>query len=329
MGGTIPTMWGRKKRAASGAGVSFDAFCGDAEAAALRSALEAGDWAAVADAYQQAGPHRREFLAQNLTLDRPYAEAIDAWSASQPDSAAALLFKGSQAISAAWEARGRGYAETVGDDAWEVFFGGLREAESYLVRSLSIDDDGVGWTILLTSGRGLQLSVDELLARYDRAVTATPDLAFAADQLHQALCEKWFGSHDQMFAFARQISADAPPGDPRHRLIAVSHFERALEFRDDRASRDAYRDDVEAQRELITAAENSVLRDDFGDSPQHVITLNWFALAFGYFNRADLAAPLFERIGDRPSLWPWSYFTTNAAKVFAAYRDDAGLSPLS
>jgi hypothetical protein len=313
--------------AAPAPSVSFDAWSGDPELPVLRASLEAGDREPLAEAYAAADPHRREVLVHQLTLEQPRVACLDTWPDDEPELALAHLLRGSQRIGLAWAARGHGRSQTVGESAWDVFFDGLRAAEQDLQRAVQLDDDGVGWSTLLVSGRGLQLTLDELRARYARATTTAPGLAFAADQLLQSLCTKWFGSADDSFAFAREIAASAPDGDPRHRLIAMAHVEHGIAI-DDQVGRDAYRLDPDAQREVLAAAERCVFADGFGDGVQERRTLNWCAMALGYFRSFDEARPLLERIGASPTVEPWAYFADGAAGVVASYREQAGLAAL-
>jgi hypothetical protein len=130
-----------------------------------------------------------------------------------------------------------------------------------------------------------------------------------------------------MFAFARAVGDESAPGDPRHRLGAMAHLERAFAFREDTDGGEAYREDPVAHAEITGAAERSVFSSSFGTSAHHVLTLNTFAMAFGCFRRFDLARPLLERIGETPTRAPWSYFGERAGAVFLSYRRQAGLAP--
>src|SRR5919106_6362169 len=116
-------MFKRLRKGQSVAGsVAFDPWCGDPGAPDLREGLEAGDTGPFATAYEEADAHRREFLAQTLILDLPQVAVLDSWPEVEPGSALAFLSRGIQGINAAWEVRGSGYAETVGEQAWDVFF---------------------------------------------------------------------------------------------------------------------------------------------------------------------------------------------------------------
>ena len=314
----IPPIWRRNK-------VAPDPWCGDGEAAALRAALERGDVAPLERALHQADADRREFLVQTLTTDLPPLQTVESWPEAAPSSALAFLCRGSQRVSAAWDARGSGRARTVGEGQWDTFFDGLRQAELDLHRALDLGAGSAAWSILLISGRGLQLPTDEQWARYGRATESGGTMAYAADQFLQHLCAKWQGSHEEMFAFARETSAQAPDGDPRHRLVPTAHFERAIDF-DRERDRMRYRSDPAVQDEILAAANRSVFSHVETNTPQQIVSLNWFAFAAGYFGRPDISRPLLERVGGAPTPGPWNYYPDRAMALLQQYRKEAGLS---
>jgi hypothetical protein len=323
-------LFGRRKPHAPAApGIELDPWAGDPECPRLRAALEAGDVAPLRSAWGTADPVRREFLVHALTVDLPVLEVVERWPGASPSEPLAWLLRGSQRTTWAWEARGRAYATAVDPNAWHVFFDRLRDAEDDLQRSVALDDrDGVAWSQLLTTARGLQATPAEQRTRYDQAVARCPELPIAADLRLQAACAKWSGSHDEMFAFARQVVRSLGADDPRHRLLATAHFERAVDFREDVEARRVYLEDAAVRAELRDAAERSVLRWGAPATPQHRITVNWFAATAGYFGLHDLAAPLLVAVGPRPTRSPWSYFT-GGARTWATHRQRAGLGPLA
>ena len=82
--------------------------------------------------------------------------------------------------------------------------------------------------------------------------------------------------------------------------------------------------DRTAHEEILAAAERSVFLPDRGTGPQDLLTLNWFAIAFGYFRMHDQARPLLEAIGSSPTQSPWDYWP-EPLRVYGEYRRDAGL----
>jgi hypothetical protein len=304
--------------------VVFDPWCGDAEIPVLRAALAEGDPRPLIAAYEASGPIRREFLVHTATNDQPSIDFVTTWPDREPDRPLAWLLRGSQSVSEAWAARGRGYATTVEEDAWPTFIERLDAAERDLVEAARRGDP-LAWSMMLVSGRGLEVPKEELAYRYRSATMASPALCTAADQYLQGLCAKWGGSDEAMFEFARDVVSSAPVGDPRHRLIPIAHFERGINFRDEAKGTGAYRQDPMARAEILAAAERSVFRPDFGTTPQHRLTLNWFAMALGWFRCFEEARPLFERIGIAPTLWPWAFYGDDAITVFLDYRRHSGI----
>jgi hypothetical protein len=80
------------------------------------------------------------------------------------------------------------------------------------------------------TGRGLQHDRSQVEQVFAQAVARDPQHLEAHRQMMQFLCKKWFGSHEEMFAFARSVSGSAAVGSPVHELLVFSHVERWVEF---------------------------------------------------------------------------------------------------
>jgi hypothetical protein len=66
-------------------------------------------------------------------INPPVADSIaKQWLAAVPTSSFAHYVKARAAYNKAWSMRGRGYAASVSDESWELFFAGLEEAERIL-----------------------------------------------------------------------------------------------------------------------------------------------------------------------------------------------------
>jgi hypothetical protein len=105
----------------------------------------------------------------------PPVAAAEQWVAQVPDDGWGHLVLGALLVQWAWEARGGGYAERVGESAWDVFFERLRRAEESLwhaARSLPGEIDP--WCHLIWSGIGLQVPLEELTTRYDEGQRRQP-----------------------------------------------------------------------------------------------------------------------------------------------------------
>src|SRR5262245_55421081 len=115
-------MWlSRKKKQASA--VAIDPFLYDSGAARLRSALLNRDWSAARTILAGAPDADALSLYVEIAADTPgIQEWIGGPVSDEPDSVWPHLVRGAHAVYWAWEARGSGTADTVGADAWQVWF---------------------------------------------------------------------------------------------------------------------------------------------------------------------------------------------------------------
>lgn len=79
--------------------------------------------------------------------------------------------------------------------------------------------------MLSTMFAGGREAFDEVFAEGRRRDAYHFDLHWQAISLH---CQKWYGSHEQMFAMARGVAAAAPAGRRAVLLPMLAHFEYAL-----------------------------------------------------------------------------------------------------
>jgi hypothetical protein len=76
------------------------------------------------------------------------------------------------------------------------------------------------------------------------------------------MTDKWYGSHDVMFDFARGLAETAPLGDPVGALIGSAHYEYRLS--DDRKGKPSPEVQVRADAARITRVSDGLL--DAGDA---------------------------------------------------------------
>jgi hypothetical protein len=297
--------------ASLGRPATVDTMCGDAAAAALRAACVSGRWEDVLNSLRPGGdPHHHVFLVDQFgMLGREWGEArpeaLDAIVADRSNDPAALLMRGAYDIRWGWSARGAGRSGTVSRDSFALFHERLRRAERDLLLAARIDQrDPAPWVQLLASGRGLQIEKPELRARFNEAQRRAPGLWTAHTQMLQGLCAKWSGSHEIMFAFARDSSAAAERGSPLHVLVALAHYERYLDFdtqpdREGYASQPAVRDEIDRSGRLALATGRLAATPD-GRTARDAL-----AYVAGLFGVDQLALELYEATGDviTPGIW--------------------------
>ena len=287
-----------------------DRTYGDPRAAAVLEAAEAEDAGRLRDALAAGETaEERERLSMVLASVTGRAGLFDAWVEREPDRADAWMARGAHGVGWAWQARGRGGSETVGRDAWEVFFERLRRAEESLMRAVELaPEDPVPWTHLLISGRGLQVPKEEQWMRYEESQARHKWLSEAQLQMLQYLCDKWFGSDVESLEFAATVAREAPDNSPALSVVPMAHIEIwfALHSRE-RGNPDAYIHGPEVRQEIHQAAERSVYREDFPMDMTTVRAANTFAFAIHLMGGEGAARQLVKRIGTRRTEFPWAY----------------------
>ncbi|GIF63216.1 hypothetical protein Ais01nite_12510 [Asanoa ishikariensis] len=219
------------KRAAAAPDIVFDAHPAQDDDA-LRKAhddlVAGGDWAVARDLLATtAGDEDRRaryvwVLSEATVNGAPAAPGpvedatwVDAWARAEPGNPDALLVRGRSLISRAWEVRGGGWASTVGADAVSEFHRLLVLAVPLYDRAAHLAEaDPLPWVHRLILATALNAPRDQLERCWSEVVMREPGHVEAHNFKLMYLCHKWHGSHEEMFAFAREAAATAPDGSP-------------------------------------------------------------------------------------------------------------------
>lgn len=179
------------------------------------------------------------------------------------------------------------------------------------------------WVFLLISGRGLGVRLEELRQRFDNAHSRDPFRPDACREYLEGLTDKWGGSQQAAFDFARWIEKEVPPDSPSRVVLPVAHIEHGLEERGTRLTE--YLNSAEVVSELVPAL-RSFLRATTPSraSTEDLAVLNAYALAISgdSADTAPLVTEVFERIMDRPTMYPWSLYQEGIAQVFHEIQAD-------
>jgi hypothetical protein len=161
------------------------------------------------------------WLRQRFDGDSPFpkrVQALEAWLAARPESAAAHVALSKALIYWGWRARGAGSV----DEEPKEFKERLRRAWDLAQAARALPDkDAEAWRALLGAGTALQKETAELEALFQQALAEEP----AQERLHQArasyLSPRWFGEPGQWEAYAEKAAAER--GEPGlYALIAES-----------------------------------------------------------------------------------------------------------
>lgn len=308
-----PASRATTKTAAEIPDLPVDELMGDAAAHHFKAQLAEGRWQELHEFMEGIGDWEdRHFYLIRLADIKDRPEWIDQWVAARPDSPIPLLFSGFHRVDWAWEARGGGWASTVAKDAWAVFHGRLVEAERELAAAAAIDPrDPTPYVRGLHVAMGLSLGQAEIRRRFAEVVRRCRWHQAAHAVMVSALAKKWAGSHEEMFEFARSVSAQAPAGHPVHKVVAMAHIERWLymsrESDDWKERQRAYFRQDPVKNEIRQAADRSVCSPYYRPGRLTPGDRNIFAMCF--WQAGDYPAQLEQMrlIGSLNQKFPWSY----------------------
>lgn len=104
----------------------------------------------------------------------------------------------------AWVARGSGTADTVTTQGAQQFVERLATADEYFARAAQLNHrDPVPHALAVTAAMGLGYPEPAVRERFEAATAIEPMLYTAHGRMLTRLLEKWGGSHEKAFAFAR------------------------------------------------------------------------------------------------------------------------------
>lgn len=143
---------------------------------------------------------------------------IKKWIALRPESATAQIALANTYLEFAWAARGSGYAKSVTDSAWSLFYQRIELSKTPLLEASHLKERCPFWYSL-----AMQVALDEgwdkSSARevLDQATSFEPTYYHIYRQYANYLLPKWYGEEGETQAFAEETSARL--GDPNGSII--------------------------------------------------------------------------------------------------------------
>ncbi|MFG2195332.1 hypothetical protein [Streptomyces sp. NPDC048639] len=299
----------------------------DAPEAPLRAAITAagaGDFAQVRDllAGTRLGAEweRRDRYVSTLAEFAVHNPGwLDAWLAASPEDPDAVLVKAGLSIDQAWRVRSAARAAEVSPEQFRAFFALLEDAVPVIRAAADLNPtDPVPWRIALTHARGVQAPREVFDAYWEEAVERAPHHYGCHSTALQYLSKKWYGSHEEMFAFAEHAADAALPGSQLHALplLAAVEYELAAGSTGKSTGARSFAEDRIAAA-IDRALELSSWYDP-GD-PEVAGVRNHLALMLLRAGRWTVALDVFRAIGVHARSAPWACFG-DPRKEFLDFR---------
>lgn len=289
-----------------------------AAAAAVEAAL-AGDHVPAAEllhhtAQARAWDDRTHVVDVLAAASLRAPQWLDDWEAAAPDDGGLALVRAATGIHRAWEHRSHLHAEEVSREQFDAFHATLADTTALLQRAADLlPDDPEPWHLALVHARGLE-APPEVWLDYLSSVRAADPWHYAGHRAAmELLTAKWFGSHAEMYDFARRVAAEAPEGARVRTLPLAAVLEQMAGGESDAAAADP------GTPEAVELALAWLAADD--DRAQHVVAVHRNTLVFVLFHcrRFVEAYDQLVSVGSYATSVPWGYYG-DARTVFLEYR---------
>ncbi|RJQ82353.1 DUF4034 domain-containing protein [Pseudonocardiaceae bacterium YIM PH 21723] len=188
------------------------------------AAAHAGDWRPVADLLHRAGQdwdRRAGYVAVFGRIAAGDDAFLRDWRSARPQDPGAAMIYAESLVQLAWQIRGGRTAGETSDEQFEGFHRVIQQVEpAALAASQLAPHDPTPWFTLITAARGLGYEHDRFRALWQELIQRAPAHRRAHESALQYWCRKWYGSDEEMFAFA-EAAASAHPQLHHLRLQAA------------------------------------------------------------------------------------------------------------
>ncbi|WP_405679478.1 hypothetical protein OG292_14370 [Streptomyces sp. NBC_01511] len=242
---------------------------------------------------------------------------LDAWLAESPRDPDAVLVKAEHRVQQAWEIRTGARASGVSRDQFQAFFALLDDAVPVIGAAAELNPtDPVPWQVALTHARGSQAPREVFDAYWAEATARAPHHYGCHLSALQYLCDKWYGSHQEMFDFAERAAEHALPGSKLHALPLLAAVEYDVVSTGTPAKADRIdRSRIDAALERALELSGAYPHGD----PEVAGIRNHLALMLVLADRPGEALEEFRAVGAHATEIPWAYLG-DARDEFLEYR---------
>ncbi|GIF38522.1 hypothetical protein [Actinoplanes xinjiangensis] len=289
-----------------------DAVLRDARERLLRD----GDWRVAKQAIEAAGTdwalrgYRLGVFAGLADDDDAW---FDAWLRAEPSDPSAALIWAKVLAARAGAARGGASAARTSREQFDSFHVLSEKAADASVRALELADPRDPGPLIRLMSSCFAAGAGQLNEFYAEARRRDPHNFDMHELAVMLTCEKWYGSHERMFAVAHAAAEAAPAGHRTVLLPLFAHFEYAMrEFAWDDRSKESqkavrkYFRKPEVQRDCD--AWIAKFRAAPPTSEQLSQVRQWMAVYYSLIGRKKAAKVVFDELGpyvSRYNEWGW------------------------
>lgn len=274
-------------------------------------------------------------LMIDICVTKYFNEGLyDDWIEKEPDNAHAHLFKGAHMVKIGWEHRSANTADNISEKQFKKFWDALEVSHGALTTALDLVDNPIdraeAYFHMQNVMRGLQFGAEMEEDNYSELEACGVDHLAGATSYLSARCEKWGGSHETMFSFARNTASNPKAPGYMQSLLCMAHTERWLYAKvfqedDDEVQLDAdnYFNDPDVIAELKAADDKFTFQNEGQIWGFDLLAANEFAYIWSRVGDHKRAKRHFDAIGYSVGDGGWgfhksTFFALNRAKAMTA-----------
>jgi len=295
-----------------------------------RKLIRMGDLKGLENYYLKHKGDDATLIVEAVALNNDSSRLLEEWGLKEPRSGVAQLLCGANFSWRAWEARGGRLASEVSSGQANVFHTFLGEAEKHIQNAIKLrPKDAEPYYRMIRILLGLNGSDPQAHQLLKKVKEFHPHHLYAHMATLTHTCEKWGGSHNDMFYFARNTTANEPEGSPLWALIPMAILERSVYYtiQDDYDGANEFLCSDSVRNELYKAYQMSSGSDKLKETSMTPAVHNWFACNMVY-SRLKAAKDALEKVGPHITERPWVYIRVPAYNHVNDLRKDYGFSPI-
>lgn len=297
----------RPKRIRHSRTLRYDPAFGDRQLAQALQDLRLGRWQGARDLLRATGhdwdrrTHRIRLLAETAAGNR----TVESWQIAEPHSTDALVLRADTEVMRLFYARALEHPDSF--DLQRLH----HAADVCFQATKAFPADPMPWISLLTLARLYGEGHPHTWQWWDELLKRDRYSREAHHQVLRHLSARWHGSHGRMCDFARDVATTAPLGSPLAVLTQAAraeHYRELIRTEGKTSIGLSFHWTHEAlHQDLNTTLTRWIAHRSTLEYAQDVTDLNLLAHALIYANRTNDATTVFQHLGNRPTITPWSY----------------------
>jgi len=305
-------------------------FIADPDAPQVMNLFVARNWEAFEEKLLNLSFIRQYHGLEMLANLDTFAHFFGQYKKDREDSPLIPFIEGHELVRRAYKHRGGAVTSYTAQEQFEGFARLLQRAEeANLEAAQRYPDNPVVYMNLILGYGGRRFDQDQLLQLSRRMNAACPGFLPGLNQVMTFLAPKWGGTTEEMFDYAKRMSAGPEKGNFLTTLIANAHIEQwgQLHLDEKHELAGAYFTSDAVFQSLAAAYQRSQPFAENIELWQAARFYNSFAFCLMLMKQPEDASYLLNKLGSAVTKFPWCFYGETSEEAVYRVRLHLGLPP--